>query len=38
VNTDKTEQMLEEDRIVSLKEMSGSLNVSPERIHHIIMV
>jgi DeoR/GlpR family transcriptional regulator of sugar metabolism len=38
VTIDKTEQMLKEDRTVSLKEMSESLNVSPERIHHTVMV
>jgi hypothetical protein len=38
VNIDKTEQMLKKDRPLSLKEMSGSANISPERIHHIIMV
>jgi hypothetical protein len=36
VNIDKAEQLLEEDRRLSLRELSGSLNVSLERLHHII--
>jgi hypothetical protein len=36
VDTDNTEHLLEEDRRVSLRESSGSLNVSLERVDHII--
>jgi hypothetical protein len=34
----KAEQLLKEDRKVSLRELCGSLNVSFKRVHHIIIV
>jgi hypothetical protein len=37
-NTDKVEQLLKKDRKLSLRELLGSLNVSLERVHHIITV
>jgi hypothetical protein len=38
VNTDEAEQLLKEYRSLSLRELSVSLNVSLERIHHIVTV
>jgi hypothetical protein len=38
VNIDKAKQLLKEGRRLSLRELSGSLNVSLERVHHIITV
>jgi hypothetical protein len=35
---DKAEQLLREDRKLLLRELSGNLNVSLERVHHIIIV
>jgi hypothetical protein len=38
VNIDKAKQLLKEDRRLSLRELSGSLNMSLERVHHIVTV
>jgi hypothetical protein len=38
VNTDAAEQLLKEDRVLTLRALFGSLNVSLERVHHIATV
>jgi hypothetical protein len=38
MNTDKVEQLLKEDRTFFIRELSGSLNVSLERVYHIVTV
>jgi hypothetical protein len=38
VNTDKAEQMLKEDRRLLIRELFCSLNVSLERVYHIVTV
>jgi hypothetical protein len=38
VITDKVEQLLKEDRRLSLRELHGTLNVSLERVHHTVGV
>jgi hypothetical protein len=38
VNIDKAKLMVKEDRRLSLRELSGSLNMSLERVHHIVTV
>jgi hypothetical protein len=38
VNTDKVEQLLKEDRRLSLRKLHGTLNVSLERVHHAVGV
>jgi hypothetical protein len=38
VNIDKAEQLLKEEKRLSLRELSGRLDVSLERVHHIFRV
>jgi hypothetical protein len=36
MNTDEAEQLLEKDKILLIKELSGTLNMSKARVHYII--